>query len=365
MLRRKMLLRLGALVGAITLALVASLWLLQDVLGDLDHVNNEALRLVDLTNQMQTALGRAEVELYRLRLDQTHHLDEMIANTELVRQALAGMTNHHAIDLPDGPIEPLRRARAMMPQFLHHVEALATTEDPELSAQNNREALRMSIALRGDFLELNRIARDHAQIEQSALLTRFRWTLFGLTIGFLLMVNLSVMALLRMASSVVGPVERLVAAARRFGQERFDEPVVLRGNDEFSELAQALNQMAGELHASDQRRMEVIAQVAATVNHEINNATSIVEMQLELLRRQAGGDAAFEQRMRQIHQTLERISQTVAALGRVRRIVLTEYSAGRKMLDLARSVEEDSLSSSAPSSPADSSPAAPNSSRTG
>ncbi|MHC5009105.1 MAG: hypothetical protein ACYTGF_17300 [Planctomycetota bacterium] len=46
--------------------------------------------------------------------------------------------------------------------------------------------------------------------------------------------------------------------------------------------------------------------------------------------------------LRQIHQSLGRMADTIDALKRVRKIVLTDYLSGVKMLDLERSVAEDS-----------------------
>jgi len=82
------------------------------------------------------------------------------------------------------------------------------------------------------------------------------------------------------------------------------------------------------------------------LNHELNNAGAIIKLQLQLLRRQSaaanvtGENPAFERALRQIHESLERMTHTVESLKRVRRIVLTDYSPDTKMLDLERSTME-------------------------
>jgi signal transduction histidine kinase len=78
-----------------------------------------------------------------------------------------------------------------------------------------------------------------------------------------------------------------------------------------------------------------------TLNHELNNAMAIIELQLELLGRSARGAAAQEKYLRQIRECLERMTRTLQSLQRIRRIVLMDYAAGVKMLDLQRSVEQD------------------------
>jgi pyruvate-formate lyase-activating enzyme len=45
--------------------------------------------------------------------------------------------------------------------------------------------------------------------------------------------------------------------------------------------------------------------------------------------------------LREIHESLSRMTRTVQALKNVRRIVLTDYVAGVKMLDLEQSAKEE------------------------
>jgi signal transduction histidine kinase len=85
--------------------------------------------------------------------------------------------------------------------------------------------------------------------------------------------------------------------------------------------------------------MEVLGQVALATNHEINNAISIIELQLRQIERGSPVAPATQRSLQQIHQSLKRMTQTVQALKSIRRIVLTDYVPGVKMLDLARSQE--------------------------
>jgi signal transduction histidine kinase len=83
--------------------------------------------------------------------------------------------------------------------------------------------------------------------------------------------------------------------------------------------------------------MEVLSHVAVAMNHELNNAMAAIELQLGLLGRRSGEDPKTERRLRTIHDGLTRMKETVQSLRSVRRIVLTEYEPGMKMLDLAKS----------------------------
>jgi signal transduction histidine kinase len=131
----------------------------------------------------------------------------------------------------------------------------------------------------------------------------------------------------------------LVAAARELGKENFDVRVQLNRGDEFGQLAQAYNHMAEELEAAERRRVEVLGQVALSMNHELNNVINIIELQLALVSRRAECRTEFEGPLKQIRQSLDRMTKAVEELRHARRIILTDYTTGVKMLDLHRSAQ--------------------------
>jgi signal transduction histidine kinase len=89
--------------------------------------------------------------------------------------------------------------------------------------------------------------------------------------------------------------------------------------------------------------METLGQVAVTLNHELNNSIAIIQLQLRLVSRQSSGgpDDETARRLRQIHESLGRMAAVLQSLKSLRRIVLTDYMPGMKMLDLERSVRPD------------------------
>jgi signal transduction histidine kinase len=188
---------------------------------------------------------------------------------------------------------------------------------------------------------------DHAHGELVALTTRFRWLVLALTVVFIFVINFAVIALLRMTGLVLRPLEKLLEATRHLAHERFDYRVDVNQNDEFDELGRAYNQMASQLETNEQRKLEMLGQVALALNHELNNAAAIIEMQLKLLGRQTEGNSAAERYARQIHESLLRMTRSVELLKHVRRIVLTDYVAGVKMLDLEKSVDPDETAAAA------------------
>ena len=160
----------------------------------------------------------------------------------------------------------------------------------------------------------------------------------GLSAVFLVVINLSVALLLRHGRMILRPVGKLIDATRALGEGRYDYRVRVEQHDEFDELARAYNALAEKLQAEERRQLETLGQVALAMNHEINNAIAIIELQLRLLARQSPApDAASEKYLHEIRQSLGRMAHAVAALKSIRRIVLTDYIPGVKMLDLERS----------------------------
>lgn len=340
MLRRKMVVVFGLLVALLLATAVGAIWTLQGILADLRHLDSEAWLVNEQANDLGTSISLLEIELYELEVGRKRRLDRLIDLMEAMGRQVEAVTGSYVSHLPEnGPI--LRRIQASLPDFAEHVASLGTASDPQWANLHRGEALAMIAQLRADILQLGGQVRAHGQQEQAELTSRFRWMVLALTLVFLVVINVAIVVLLRMSTMVLRPVEKLLEATRQLGQERFEYRVELDQKDEFDELARAYNSLAGQLQANEQRKLETLAQVAATLNHELNNAVAIIELQLQLLSRQAGGNARVEKCARQIHDSLARMTRTVELLKRVRRIVLTDYVSGVKMLDLEKSAQED------------------------
>ena len=188
---------------------------------------------------------------------------------------------------------------------------------------------------------------DHIKQEADAValleteLARFRAIVLGLGIVFVLLINFSVILLVRTGAKVLRPVNALVEATRELTREKFDHRVNLQEHDEFDELAEAYNTLAEHLQQTEKQRMSVLGQVGLALNHDLNNAMATIELQLGMLGRGANGDLQTERRLRTIQDSLTRMKDTVQALKSARRIVLTDYSPGMKMLDLVQSAQEE------------------------
>jgi len=342
MLRRKLLLTLGSLVLVLVAATGVALWLLVGIEGEMEHVETHAAALVRDVGELDQAITAIEIELYELELGRERRLDPLIEDIEALR-TVAGRLERHYVVQRQGTGATYGRIQAALPEFERHVSAMATTRDRELALYHTRQALELSMELRRQSLGLEEIARTHAQEESAAVLSHFRWLMTGLLLMFLIVIDATVIVFWRMATRVLRPVDRLIEASRELADEHFDHRVALDGKDEFDELAKAHNRLASQLQAHEARKVEVLSQVARTLNHELNNVCAIIELQLTMLQGNIEGTAGSEKCLRQIRENLNRMTRTVQALKNVHQIVLTDYTNGEKMLDLERSVQPKGL----------------------
>lgn len=337
MLRRKIIIIFGSLVTLLVLTAVGAIYLLQGRLAELRHISEQAWVAGNEANSLANNISVIELELFSLDAGEQRHLDDLLDALDAMRARVDRLESSYITHLAEN--EPiLLRIRAKLTKFEGSVSELGTAQDEGWAARYRRDAKRTALELRRDILALSESLKHHTEEEQSGLTTRFRALVFGLSVVFLLLINIAVLLLLRMASMVLRPVEKLVEATRHLARERYDHRVTIDEKGEFGELAEAYNSLAAHLSENEQRKLEMLGQVALTLNHEINNAASIIELQLQLLSRQSSGNPQMEKFARQIRNSLERMTRTVEALKHVRRIVLTDYVSGVKMLDLERSV---------------------------
>jgi HAMP domain-containing protein len=340
MLRRKLLLVLGSLIVLLLVSALSAILLLHDVLKDLDHASTEVVTCTAETRLVEQLFSGLEGDLYRLRGRPGASPETALGAAAALDRRVEGLLETGMV--PEDATGSARRLRELLPDLHRHLEAYAGAEDPAVRDEAITQAVDVSTAMRTALADLSRITYEHSALEHEQVVSKFRGAAIVLGIGFLVLLNASIVVVLRAAVMVLKPVNKLVEASRRLGREEFDHRVTVDRNDEFGELAQAYNSLAGQLQSNEERKVETLHHVARTLNHELNNAISTIELQLTVVDRRQGHDQTVARPLRQIHDTLGRMSDTIDALKRVRKIVLTDYLSGVKMLDLERSVEEDS-----------------------
>ncbi len=331
MLRKRFILVLSPLVVLLTITAVTAIWTLQSFVGSLHDMDSKSWMCIDHVNNLSIALGVVERDV----------LDDPPSPAKLsAAQRDLGQTYLQFNNCYNGH---MFQESAAVPAIRTGVEALNQGFETLLRSPDSKvsqQMLQTTSLLQEGLVNVTRDIRTQAQTERAHYVSTFRWLIFALAAVFVILINLSVVAFLRTAGMILRPVGKLIEATRQLGQEHFDHRVELDHEDEFAELARAYNSMAGQLQSSEQRQLDTLQRVALTLNHELNNALAAIEMQLQLLNRKGGTTESARNCAGQIREGLARMGATVEALKHVRRIVLTDYLPGVKMLDLARSVRE-------------------------
>ena len=322
MLQRKLLLRLGLLTVGFVVGAVVAITMLQRVLRDLDTMNAESASVTDAEQALGSAIALIEADTSSVRKGQVLDASELNAHHRRVRDAL-GVLSVHSIVRTSGP------TNAAYARVNERIEGSLQSVPGDVSG------------LREAFAELTRATRQEITTRQASLSRRLRTMIIGLTLAALAMVNISVFVLLRTARMILNPVSQLLEGSRELAREHFDHRITVDQQDEFAELARAHNRLADELASNEQRKVQALRQLAVTLSHELNNVINIINLRLEIMSRLSGIDSSLAAHLREIHDNLNRMASTIASLRNVRRIVLTDYLPGEKMIDLPRSVALD------------------------
>ncbi len=76
---------------------------------------------------------------------------------------------------------------------------------------------------------------------------------------------------------IVSPIEEMTRASHRIADGRYDERVLVVGEDELSDLAGAFNQMAYTLAQTEERRRQLIGDVAHELRTPLSSIRSVME----------------------------------------------------------------------------------------
>lgn len=102
-----------------------------------------------------------------------------------------------------------------------------------------------------------------------------RW----LVVGGLLAGGLGLLLGLALSRSLTAPLQRMATAARAIAKRDFSRRVEVEGSEELSEVAQAFNEMAVALEASEKQRQNMVADVA----HELRSPLTVLQGNLRAI----------------------------------------------------------------------------------
>lgn len=320
MLRRKLLIRIGLLVACFVVGAVVAISLFQGALVDIDRINREALVLMESIGRVDEAISKVQDSRDGLAMGGPE-LERALA------EDVARLSEEPPLRIAGSrQAESFARLNALIPEYLNSAPSTPTQD------RINQAMVRSRLH------ELSKDVQGYIAAEQSRFSGYLRWLVVGMTLGALVMVNVAILVLMHTAQVVLKPVSKLVEGSRELAAEHFEHRVQVDQQDEFGELARAYNRLAEQLQAIEERKAETLRQLAVTINHDLNNAMATIEMQLSLLDRESGRDKNLARYFRDIQTTLSRMSVRVASLKEIRRVVLTDYVDGQKMVDVEQSV---------------------------
>ena len=115
---------------------------------------------------------------------------------------------------------------------------------------------------------------------------------------------------------IVKPVQEMKAASQRIANGRYDERVQAAGEDELAELGRSFNRMAYELAQTEERRRQLIGDVAHELRTPLSSIKSVMEgLQDGVLRPEPETFASVEQevnRLQRLVRDLEELSKAEA-----------------------------------------------------
>lgn len=132
---------------------------------------------------------------------------------------------------------------------------------------------------------------------------------------------------------IVKPVQEMKAASQRIADGRYDERVQVTGEDELSELGRSFNRMAYELARTEERRRQLIGDVA----HELRTPLSSIKSVMEGL--QDGVLPAEPQTFASVEQEANRLQRLVRDLEELSRAEAGQIRLEKEWVDPAALVE--------------------------
>lgn len=192
--------------------------------------------------------------------------------------------------------------------------------DPEILAEAEQEARSLLTDLQIHYTE--RVQKRIAEIARignnSAKL--ILWALVAALV-------VSSIVWLVILLSLSRPLRELVKGTERIAKGRFDEPILVRGQDELGMLSEAFNQMASSLNELDRMKAEFVA----TASHELKTPLTCIKGFASLLQSGSRGPLTPEQRgiLNQLQEQVDQMTNFVSQL-----LDLSRLRAGRITMNM-------------------------------
>jgi len=336
MLRRKLLIMLAVLTTLMLATALTSALLMKGVLGELESISSDVSHGTTVSSQLVKSLALIETEFLHWSQNATVNSDRLRESYEDFESIVIGLQEHGPLDT-DGQMV-YNRVSSSLSDFDRSVQIILM-DSAGNQFVNPAIVFESLDQMRQAIFGYSAYTFERMMIGQQQVTSGFRFMAISLSVISVVLINVSILLLIRSALYVLKPVEQLLEASRHLAREEYHYRVEVGPKDEFAELADGFNSLAEHLEANEQRKIETLHQVARTLNHELNNAIAIIELQLRMVTKSSGYNQESSKQLELIHETLHQMNGTVTSLTQVRQVVLTDYIKGVKMLDLKRSTQ--------------------------
>ena len=133
---------------------------------------------------------------------------------------------------------------------------------------------------------------------------------------------------------LVGPIQRMKTASQRIAAGEYDQRVEAPGEDELSALAHAFNQMAGQLSETEQRRRQLVGDVAHELRTPLANIKGVMEGLVD------GVLPPEPVTFQQVEREVTRLQRLVQDLEQLSRAEAGQMLLERERIDPARFIED-------------------------
>lgn len=185
------------------------------------------------------------------------------------------------------------------------VVSLAVTAELHTPAAINRHMAGMSAMMGSDMGMMTDLTENFTQAVNEVLFV-------ATSLAFVAAVLVSTFVTRR----IVKPVQEMKAASQRIANGRYDERVQAAGEDELADLGRSFNRMAHELAQTEERRRQLLGDVAHELRTPLSSIKSVMEgLQDGILRPEPETFASVEQevnRLQRLVRDLEELSKAEA-----------------------------------------------------
>lgn len=140
----------------------------------------------------------------------------------------------------------------------------------------------------------------------------------------------------RILHIIAGQIAVAIVNTRFWNEQKRREQALQRKNEELIEMKRQLEQASAQLLRA--HKLEAVKEIAVSVHHEINNPLTTIYSCTQLLEAHIDeSNTSGKESLAKIKESCQQIKEIVFKLSNLQDVVLTDYVAEHKMIDIDRS----------------------------